>query len=58
MCDEKFCTLTDKKHHRRTLSNLIAHDAHFWDTIAVRALPAKDLQLYEDDDEQPVLGRE
>ena len=56
--DKKLYTLTDKKPHRHTLSYLIAHDPHFWDTIAIRTLPAKDLYLYEDDEEQRVLGRE
>jgi hypothetical protein len=56
--DEKLCSLRDKEHRSYTLSNLIAHDTHFWDTIAIRTLPAKDLYLYEDDEEQRVLGRE
>jgi hypothetical protein len=33
--DQKLCTLTDKKHHSHNLSNPIAHDAHFSDSIAI-----------------------
>lgn len=56
-CNLLLCTLTDKKHNSHTLSNLIVHDVHFWDSIAIRTLPAKDFQVYEDGAEQRVLGR-
>jgi hypothetical protein len=52
--DKKLYTLTDKKPHRHTLSYLIAHDPHFWDTIAIRTLAAKDFKLYEDGQEQRI----
>ena len=52
--DRKLYTLTDQKHHRHTLSYLIAHDPHFWDSIAIRTLAAKDFKLYEDGQEQSV----
>ena len=52
--DKKLYALTDKKPHRHTLSYLIAHDPHFWDSIAIRTLAAKDFKLYEDGQEQSV----
>ena len=52
--DKKLYVLTDKKPHRHTLSYLIAHDPHFWDTIAIRTLAAKDFKLYEDGQEQRI----
>jgi hypothetical protein len=56
-CNLLLCTLTVKKHYSHTLSNLIAPDAHFWDSIAIRTLPAKDFYVDEDGEEQRVLGR-
>ncbi len=52
--DKKLYTLTSKKHHGHTLSYLIAHDPHFWDTIAIRTLTAKDFSLYEDGQAQRI----
>src|SRR5277367_511092 len=46
--DKKLYTLTSKNHHGHTLSYRIAHDPHFWDSIAIRTLTAKDFNLYED----------
>src|SRR5277367_4049833 len=52
--DKKLYTLTSKNHHGHTLSYRIAHDPHFWDSIAIRTLTAKDFNLYEDGQEQSV----
>jgi hypothetical protein len=46
--DKKLYTLTGKNHHGHSLSYRIAHDPHFWDSIAIRTLTAKDFNLYED----------
>jgi hypothetical protein len=46
--DKKLYTLTSKNHPGHTLSYRIAHDPHFWDSIAIRTLTAKDFNLYED----------
>jgi hypothetical protein len=54
--DKKLYDLTGKKYHKHSLSYLIAHDPHFWDTIAVRGLAAKDFNLLEDGQRQEVLS--
>src|SRR5271154_2761736 len=54
--DKKLYALTDKKHHKQSLSYLIAQDPHFWDTIAVRGLAAKDFHIFEDGKEQGILN--
>ena len=53
--DKKLYTLTDHKHQKLPLSELIARDPHFWDTIAVRNLTAKDFHIFEDGKEQTIL---
>jgi hypothetical protein len=52
--DKKLYALTGKNHHAHTLSYRIAHDPHFWDSIAIRTLAAKDFNLYEDGQEQRI----
>jgi hypothetical protein len=55
--DTKLYALTDKKHHNKhSLAYLIAHDPHFWDSIAVRGLVAADFHLLEDGQEQKILS--
>jgi hypothetical protein len=54
--DKKLYTLIDKKDRKHSLSYLIAHDPHFWDSIAIRTLTAKDFYLYEDGQEQRILS--
>jgi hypothetical protein len=54
--DKKLYALTDKKHHKQSLSYLITQDPHFWDTIAVRGLAAKDFHIFEDGKEQGILN--
>jgi hypothetical protein len=53
--DKKLYTLTDNKHQKHPLSELLAHDPHLWDTIAVRDLTAKDFHIFEDGQEQTIL---
>ncbi|HEY0702443.1 MAG TPA: hypothetical protein VGD60_06730 [Candidatus Acidoferrales bacterium] len=52
--DKKLYALTSGKKHKRTLRYMLAHDPHFWDTIAVRDLTAKDFRVLEDGQEQPI----
>jgi hypothetical protein len=52
--DKKLYTLTSKNHHGHSLSYRIAHDPHFWDSIAIRTLTAKDFNLYEDGQAQRI----
>ncbi len=52
--DKKLYTLTGKNHHGHALSYRIAHDPHFWDSIAIRTLTAKDFNLYEDGQAQRI----
>jgi len=52
--DKKLYTLTSKYHLGPTLSYRIAHDPHFWDSIAIRTLTAKDFTLYEDGQAQRI----
>ncbi|MFZ0584156.1 MAG: hypothetical protein WAN72_00395 [Candidatus Acidiferrales bacterium] len=54
--DKKLYTLIDKKSPKHSLSYLFAHDPHFWDSIAIRTLTAKDFHLYEDGQEQGILS--
>jgi hypothetical protein len=54
--DKRLYTLIDKKDHKRSLGYLLAHDPHFWDSIAIRTLAAKDFHMYEDGQEQPILS--
>jgi hypothetical protein len=55
--DRKLYALTDKKHHNKhSLAHLLAHDPHFWDSIAVRGLLAADFRLLEDGQEQKILS--
>jgi hypothetical protein len=54
--DKKLYALTDNKHHKHSLADLIAHDPHFWDSIAVRGLAAADFHLFEDGQEQKILS--
>jgi hypothetical protein len=54
--DKKLYTLTGKKHHKHSLRYLIARDPHFWDSIAIRDLVAKDFHLFEDGQEQRILS--
>jgi hypothetical protein len=54
--DKKLYALTDQKHHKHSLSYLIAHDPHFWDSIAVRGLAAKDFHLFEDGQPREILS--
>jgi hypothetical protein len=53
--DKKLYTLTGKKHQKQSLGALIAHDPHFWDTIAVRNLTANDFHIFEDGQERAIL---
>jgi hypothetical protein len=52
--DKKLYTMTSKYHQGPTLSYRIAHDPHFWDSIAIRTLTAKDFTLYEDGQAQRI----
>jgi hypothetical protein len=54
--DKKLYDLTGKKYHKHSLSYLIAHDPHFWETIAVQGLAAKDFDLLEDGQRQQILS--
>ena len=53
--NKKLYALTAKNHQNRPLSELIARDPHFWDTIAIRTLTARDFHLFEDGNEQTIL---
>jgi hypothetical protein len=55
--DKKLYALTDKNHHpKHTLGYLIAHDPHFWESIAIHGLTTQDFHLFEDGKEQRVLS--
>jgi hypothetical protein len=52
--DRKLDALMGKSGDQQSLSYLIAHDTHFWESIAVRDLVARDFHLFEDGQEQPI----
>ena len=52
--DRKLDALLEQENGPHALSDLVAHNPHFWDSILIRDLVAKDFHLFEDGQEQPV----
>jgi hypothetical protein len=52
--DRKLDALLEQEKGPHALSDLVARNPHFWDSIIIRDLVAKDFHLFEDGREQPV----